>query len=494
MQLPFHTSIARILGVDGQNVTGAGFLISHTEVVTCAHVVAQALELSENIPTIDDNQNVSPPLQTLVVNFIAAPQEQRNATVVEWYPQANRDIAVLRLESACPAMASTANMLELSDMWGHAFRAFGFPGYYDNGVWADGRILGPDYRDFVQLECANVAGHRIEQGFSGTPVWDADAFGVVGMVVEADRQRDTKTAFMLPTSLLLRTSHTIKHSKHTLSIEQPKSRQKKAQKRVTGIASLQKFLTRRKLTICLTILSILIVCVLTFSTLNSGSWSLSSRASTETINGTRQAPLNVAYYSASSPYIKLPDKNPENTTPSTLLNEPPIGVVQTSNASNPSMYHLFLKLTNQTDGHTILVTNIYIHIKNTPPLPQGINVWHPSTQETPLAASYTRIYNCYMALPDKDIEVFSAKEGMQPEVTNGGSIFIDIGLSSTCPTALDFTIQVQYVVQGQMPTPTESQTPTIESQQDFQVLFFSDTHTVHPYRIGGASGKFIPDK
>ena len=51
----------------------------------------------------------------------------------------------------------------------------------------------------IQIEAVKVPGYRVMQGFSGTPVWDSQLKGVVGMVVESDKQEDIKVAYITPT-------------------------------------------------------------------------------------------------------------------------------------------------------------------------------------------------------------------------------------------------------------------------------------------------------
>jgi len=89
------------------------------------------------------------------------------------------------------------------DLWEHSFRAFGFPARYDDGVWATGRLLGRQATDWVMIEDVKAQGFPVGPGFSGTPLWDAQLQGVVGMVVAASRSADTRAAFVLPLDVLV---------------------------------------------------------------------------------------------------------------------------------------------------------------------------------------------------------------------------------------------------------------------------------------------------
>lgn len=56
----------------------------------------------------------------------------------------------------------------------------------------------------IQVEGITETGLRLEEGFSGTAIWDEKLQGVVGMAVKADQERtEAKVAFLTPTDLLL---------------------------------------------------------------------------------------------------------------------------------------------------------------------------------------------------------------------------------------------------------------------------------------------------
>jgi hypothetical protein len=78
------------------------------------------------------------------------------------------------------------------DLWSHPFRAFGFPAAHDQGVWVSGRLRGRQAAGWVQMDGVAAAGYRVEPGFSGTPVWDDDLDGVVGMAVAAEARPEVR--------------------------------------------------------------------------------------------------------------------------------------------------------------------------------------------------------------------------------------------------------------------------------------------------------------
>ena len=191
------TSLVRIRTIGG-GVVGAGFLVGKCQVLTCAHVVAQALDLPET--------SRDPPLAPIVLDFpLLAPRTRLAARVVFWCPvsdDGSGDIAGLELLGDPLAGAEMVHFTPAEDVWEHSFRAFGFPAGHDDGVWATGRLLGRQATNWLLLEDVKTEGFAVVPGFSGGPVWDTRLQGVVGMVVASSRPAETKTAFVIPFDVL----------------------------------------------------------------------------------------------------------------------------------------------------------------------------------------------------------------------------------------------------------------------------------------------------
>ena len=186
-------SLVRIRTVDG-GVVGAGFLVGNCQVLTCAHVIAQALGLSDTL--------ADPPLAPIVLDFpLLAPHTRLAAKVAFWCPvkdDGGGDIAGLELLGDPPAGAQVVHFTPAEDVWEHPFRTFGFPTGHDDGVWATGQLLGRQATNWLLLEDVKTEGFAVVPGFSGGPVWDTQLQGVVGMVVASSRRTETKTAFVIP--------------------------------------------------------------------------------------------------------------------------------------------------------------------------------------------------------------------------------------------------------------------------------------------------------
>ncbi|MEQ9623126.1 trypsin-like peptidase domain-containing protein [Coleofasciculus chthonoplastes] len=198
----FKTGIIRISHANGF-VVGAGFLVSPNYVLTCAHLVAQALTISPNTPDV--------PTGLIDLDFpLIAPGQKIKARVEFWQPVnpavAGEDIAGLKLENECPPGVQPVRLVTADDVWQHPVRVFGFPSGHHDGVWATGVLRGELGNGWIQMEAVTVTGYRVEPGFSGAPVWDETLSGVVGMAVAAERQREgVKAAFMIPTKVLSQT-------------------------------------------------------------------------------------------------------------------------------------------------------------------------------------------------------------------------------------------------------------------------------------------------
>lgn len=182
-------SQVRVCSAEG--VVGAGFLVASDVVCTCAHVVAEALGVREDI---EDVAGAAVDLEFPLL--IGRPRAR--AVVVSWR-RGGQDVALLRLDGAVDG-ARPVPLVDGSSVWGHAFRAFGYPAGADRGVWASGALRAGQGAGWVQME-VDGAGPRISQGFSGAPVWDDAQDGVVGMTIAA--HLGESTAYLLPSAELV---------------------------------------------------------------------------------------------------------------------------------------------------------------------------------------------------------------------------------------------------------------------------------------------------
>uniref|UniRef100_A0AAU2JIT8 Tetratricopeptide repeat protein n=1 Tax=Streptomyces sp. NBC_00049 TaxID=2903617 RepID=A0AAU2JIT8_9ACTN len=184
-----------------EDPVGAGLLVTPRHVLTCAHVVRSGTA-------------VGVPEEPVFVEFqYAQAHDPLPATVVPggWHPAVGAetgDVAVLELGSPTPPEAVPAPLRTTdSGTWDHEFRAYGYPREHPRrGVPVRGEIIGPAGSEWLQVEARPHSGWSLEQGFSGSPVWDVNSEGVVGMLVARDSvaKIDRRTAYAIKVEALVR--------------------------------------------------------------------------------------------------------------------------------------------------------------------------------------------------------------------------------------------------------------------------------------------------
>lgn len=193
-------SIVRVRG-SSEAVVASGFLVDRRHVLTCAHVINSVLRR--------DPRRRDPPDEQVHLDFPFAGSAAASAQVEHWVPiepDGGGDLAVLRL-GELPLTARPAVVLGAGDpaaYYLHNFSAFGFPKGAPAGVWTTGRLLRHQATGWVQFEDVKSTGISVGPGFSGAPVWDEQLGGVIGIVVARDRDEQTRTAYMMPTEVLVR--------------------------------------------------------------------------------------------------------------------------------------------------------------------------------------------------------------------------------------------------------------------------------------------------
>jgi tetratricopeptide (TPR) repeat protein len=187
--------LVRIRGAEDEDPHGAGMLCPDGHIVTCAHVVGD----TPDSPVYVEFQH-------------APPHEPIRATVVPggWHPRHNEDladVAVLELHGPPPEEAAPAPLRSTaSGVQDHTFRAYGYPTHHrQTGTPAEGRIVGHARTEWIKLEARSDLGQALVRGFSGTPVWDVQTGGVVGIAVTKDVDSTaSRTGYAIPCEVLAR--------------------------------------------------------------------------------------------------------------------------------------------------------------------------------------------------------------------------------------------------------------------------------------------------
>ncbi|QIR40306.1 trypsin-like peptidase domain-containing protein [Tolypothrix sp. PCC 7910] len=205
----YKKAIARIYRAEDGAVVGSGVLVFERYVLTCAHVVADALGIAH---TTQDYPESWVELDFPISDARHKPKIK--AKVVFWRPislsgqwEYGDDIAALELQEELIAnMCPVGLALAGSPM--NKFQTLGFPVGYDDGVWTYGEFRGEQGTGWVQIVVTNQSDYFVEGGFSGAPVWDDTIQAVAGIIVAAElnneneKRKAVKAAFMIPAKIL----------------------------------------------------------------------------------------------------------------------------------------------------------------------------------------------------------------------------------------------------------------------------------------------------
>ncbi|MCX5346092.1 nSTAND1 domain-containing NTPase [Streptomyces atratus] len=198
------SAVVRVKGPDG-SIGGAGFLIAPDLVLTCAHVVSDALDRPRE-DTVEAGTEVTVDVP-LAGNAEGVDGGDHGAEVQRWIPirpDQTGDIAVLRLRNGIPGARPLPMVDPQRGVWDHDARAVGFTDDNPDGIWQSGRFRGPTRQGWIQLSRANGEAVYVKGGFSGSPVWDNELGAAVGMMVAAQPVRDAQQAFVLRMRTLLK--------------------------------------------------------------------------------------------------------------------------------------------------------------------------------------------------------------------------------------------------------------------------------------------------
>lgn len=207
---------ARVRGPAHSQVAGAATVLADGTLLTCAHVVEAALGLPPAQPTHNE------PAGTVLVDFphvahgqyaegegAAAPSVRARVAPGGWLrhrPAA--DLALLEPERPLPPEA--AGVAPRSCGTGEldcTVAVCGYPRAAPSGLWARAKVAGPGgpHPAWRQLDGLDRAAARVERGFSGAGVWDADHGGVIGVlaaVLVTGAPDHARVAWMIPSEAL----------------------------------------------------------------------------------------------------------------------------------------------------------------------------------------------------------------------------------------------------------------------------------------------------
>jgi len=189
--MPDFGAVARVLDESG-GVIGGGFRVEADIVLTCAHVVSDAL----NLP-----RGTTPPKDARVpVDFPKAPRAPKaSAEIIHWMP--DEDMAVLEIDAGGLDDVPVARLAARPIDKGERFDIHGFPAGYSEGRNERGEVTGSDARGYLEIRPERTDAHDffVEPGFSGTPAFDREG-RVIGMTILADPKN--RVAHLIPIPIL----------------------------------------------------------------------------------------------------------------------------------------------------------------------------------------------------------------------------------------------------------------------------------------------------
>ncbi|GAB3470285.1 tetratricopeptide repeat protein [Actinophytocola sediminis] len=181
----------------GDFIHGAGTLVGDRHILTCAHVVNQALGRPDG--------EREPPNEPIDVDFPAARGDSRRTARVAvdaWIPideDGRGDIAVLTLTQPGPNGVRPARLAR-ETIRGTPVHVLGYPRHHDHGIEAQAVVSGSGGPggEWVQLDAERATGYRIQQGFSGAGVVDSNTGAVIGVLILEEKDASAKIAWMVP--------------------------------------------------------------------------------------------------------------------------------------------------------------------------------------------------------------------------------------------------------------------------------------------------------
>jgi tetratricopeptide (TPR) repeat protein len=191
-----------VISVDPLVHAGMGILVDRRHVLTCAHVVDDALGRPRGTARRPGRKN-----KVRVLFPLDDGTKPLNGFVCAWRPagaKGIRDVAVVELDEEVPETTEIATVKIAPQLHGHGAWFYGYrPGALE-GVQAEAKIMADVGGPTVQLDGVKMTGHFAEPGFSGAAVWDEDERGVVGMLVEVEGDSDRRVTYMIPARVLKR--------------------------------------------------------------------------------------------------------------------------------------------------------------------------------------------------------------------------------------------------------------------------------------------------
>lgn len=192
----YRKSIVRIFTQGKETPVGAGFLVSPGYVMTCAHVVLQAMGIKKD----DYSDQLELPKVEIQLDFpILACGQKITAKVADWTPYNldTGDIALLELTEPEPQDVKIIPFSQKSSISKSALCIYGF-GEENNGGQTDAYQVKTQVAAGRWMLCKkeDEEDETIQPGYSGAPVWIKEEKALLGMVAAAKVSKSR--AYVIP--------------------------------------------------------------------------------------------------------------------------------------------------------------------------------------------------------------------------------------------------------------------------------------------------------
>jgi Trypsin-like peptidase domain len=182
---------ARVVAIHApdERIVGAGCIVTRDEILTCRHVVEEALNPD---PIVQD--------KLILVSLVGVDGQPAVRARVEnfWVGPPSRDLALLRIVQGPEISIEPVEFASALRHGGKSYSVLGFPGGDLQGRNASGRLQGADAMGLLQMDRGGAL--SILGGFSGAPVWSTDLSAFIGLVVR--EQSGSNVSWCIPSRIL----------------------------------------------------------------------------------------------------------------------------------------------------------------------------------------------------------------------------------------------------------------------------------------------------
>src|SRR5271166_5601948 len=202
MAEPYQRPVARIRDADG-SVVGAGFVAPRGAIVTCAHVVNDALRRDKDEPSKPEAST------SVAIDLPWADDRKYSGRIIDWRPPVQPnfggnpcvDIAVLSVDAPVPKASAVTPQPPATVPENTIFHVMGFPNGAPAGAPLKGEVRATDARGWHHVEADRAFGRTLEPGFSGAPAigMDGRLLGIVDIVNPEERR-----GVLIPVEALMR--------------------------------------------------------------------------------------------------------------------------------------------------------------------------------------------------------------------------------------------------------------------------------------------------